>query len=814
MRLLFFFFAFPFLLSAQTAINGRVLDPEGQPLAFVTILLDDQPGRGVLSDIEGRFSIGADAGARFLTFRYIGYETRRVEISLSDQNTGQILEVILQVSTEQLPEAVITPGENPAERLIRLAIDRRDENNPEKRAAYRCKTYNKVVFEAVSNRSEFEKTMATRDTSKKEWKTMWDRFHKSEQMRAQQNLFLMESVTERLFKFPNVVQERVLLNRVSGLESVGLVALANMVQPFSCYGDYFKILDKEFVNPISPGSPKLYLFNIEDTLFEGSDTVWIIQFRPRKGRIFDGLEGVIYLNSNGWAVQNLRTQPADPHAKLQVKIEQSYRRVQGKWFPEQLNFEIAIEKYPSPLTGIRAAGRSYVDDTDMEITLSKRDFDPEMPLILLPSAFNRTDSAWQRWHDLAPLNAKELRTYVFMDSIGKRKKLDYIARLMDYSVTGLAPLHQNISADLTRILKFNNFEGVRIGAGLSTAQYRPLLPPRRIEMAAWAGYGIRDKTWKYGANGAWRISRAYQTQLRVGWSQELREPGTLYELRPATVVNRTLFANRMDYATEWMAAISSRPQQAVTMQVAVRQQDIRPSYNYQFLAEDGMARNRFTFREGTVYLRLAKSEQVQRLLGNDFSIVQPWPVVELGYTRGWGDYQYERWALAIYQSVMVRRLGRANWRLEAGQVSAGVPLAKLFMLNQVGGSFGALAISGAFQALPDTLFVSDRFANLYLSQEIGHIFYRSKYSSPFLTVLHNTAWGSLRQVERHEGIGFAVATRPYLESGIRLDHLLQFNYVNVCRIGFGGAFFYRWGNLRAPDWQKNVALRLVAQVTM
>ncbi len=815
MRLFFFFFfAFPTLLSAQTAINGRVIDPDGHPLAFVTILIDDQPGRGVLSDIEGRFTIGADAHVQFLTVRYIGYQPRRVEADVLSQSAGKLLEIILQPSTEQLPEAVITPGENPADRLIRLAIARRDENNPEKRPAYRCKTYNKVVLEAIPNRPMFEKTIAGRDTSEKKWNDLWHRFHRLEQARAQQNLFLMESVTERLFKFPNAVQERVLLNRVSGVESVGLVALANMVQPFSCYGDFLKILDKDFVNPISPGSPDLYLFNIEDTLYNGSDTVWIIRFRPRKGRIFDGLEGVIHLNNQGWAVQNLRAQPADPHVKLHIKIEQSYHRVQGKWFPEQLNFEIEIEKYPSPLTGLRAAGRSYVDDADTEIVLNNRDFDPETPLILLPSASNRTDAAWQRWHDLAPLNAKELRTYSFMDSIGKRKNLDYLARLMDCSVTGLAPLYRNISLDLTRMLRFNNFEGTRMGAGWSTAQSRPLMLPRRMEIAAWAGYGVRDKAWKYGAHGIWRISRVYQTQLRAGWSRDLREPGTLYELRPATFVNRTLFAKRMDYATEWTAAVTSRLQRALTVQVAVRQQDIRPAYNYQFLAGDGTAQRRFAFREGTVYLRLAKGEQVQHLLGNDFSVVQPWPVLELGYTRGWGDYRYQRWAVALYQSVMIRRLGRATWRIEAGQVSAGVPLAKLFMLNQGGGSFGALALSGSFQALPDTLFVSDRFVNLFLSQEVGHILYRSKYSAPFLTLLHNTAWGNLAHIERHQGVGFAVAKRPYLESGIRLDHLVQFNYTNICRVGFGGAAFYRWGNLRSPNWQKNVALRLVVRVTM
>jgi len=65
---------------------------------------------------------------------------------------------------------------------------------------------------------------------------------------------MVESVTDRNFMFPNTVQENVLHNRVSGFTNTGLVALANEVQPFSFYGDYLHILDKNFVNPVSPGS--------------------------------------------------------------------------------------------------------------------------------------------------------------------------------------------------------------------------------------------------------------------------------------------------------------------------------------------------------------------------------------------------------------------------------------------------------------------------------------------------------------------------------------------------------------------------------
>jgi len=812
--LLFFFFFCAVSLAAQNAITGRVADADGQALAFVTILLDDQPGRGVLSDIEGRFSIGGDAGARSLTFRYVGFQTKRLDADFLKKNAGKSLYITLQPSNDQLPEAVITAGENPADRLIRKAIAHRDENNPEKRPAYRCKTYNKIVFETVPHRQEFEKAIAGRDTAKKEWNNLWDQFHKAEQQAEQQHLFLMESVTERLFKFPNAVQERVLLNRVSGLQSAGLVALANMVQPFSCYGDFLRVLDKDFVNPVSPGSPKLYFFNIEDTLYSGADTVWILSFHPRKGRVFEGLEGVIHLNSHGWAVQNLRARPADRYATLQIKIEQSYQQAQDNWFPEQLNFELEFDKYPSPILGLRAAGRSYVADADTEAALKIDNFDPEMPLVILPSAVNRTDSAWQRWRDLAPLNPKELRTYTIVGSIGRRKNFDKLARIMDFTATGLVPLCCGFSADLTRFLKFNDFEGTRIGAGVSTAQNRPLQAPRRIETGAWAGYGTHDKTWKYGGYGIWRISRGYQTQLRAGWSRDLLEPGALHELRPAGFVNRTLYARRMDYATAWTAVVTSRPTAELTLQAGYRRQELRPGYDYRFIAADGNTSGRFAFQEATGYVRLARGEQVQRLFGSDLNARQPWPVLEVGYTRGWGNFKYHRWAAALYQSVMIRRLGRADWRIEAGHVTAGVPLAKLFMLNQGGGSFGALALGGTFQALPDTLLVSDRFINCYFSQAVGHIFYRSKYSSPFLTLVQNAAWGDLQYSERHKGIGFTVAARPYLESGIRLDHLVQFNYVNIGRAGVGFAAFYRWGILRVNEWQKNVAIRLTFRVAM
>lgn len=329
MRLLFFFLnacLVSFSAFAQKPVQGIVTDPEHNPLAFVTVLINNEPGKGVLTDIEGRFRIEPDIPIRSLGFRYVGFEPRVVSLEDWEKTPGRELIVVLQAADYALPEAVVRAGENPADILIRKAIANRRRNNPELRRSYTCATYNKILFDPLPHREVFEKQFQGKDTSKASIRESRENFAKMEQAMLERHGFLMESVTERSFLFPNQVQEHVRLNRVSGFRNAGVVALANMIQPFTFYGDYLTILDKNFVNPVSPGSPGLYFFNIEDTLYAGPDTVWVISFHPRKDKVFEALEGVLHLHSRGWAIQNVRARPAST-GNLQLRIEQAYQMV-------------------------------------------------------------------------------------------------------------------------------------------------------------------------------------------------------------------------------------------------------------------------------------------------------------------------------------------------------------------------------------------------------------------------------------------------------------------------------------------------------
>ncbi len=808
----------------QKPIQGTVTDPQGTPLAFVTVLLNNEPGKGVLTDIEGRFSIGADVEVRVLGFRYVGFDPRVVEADLWNKTPANPLVIVLNPAELALPEAVVRAGENPADILIRKAIANRRRNNPDLRRSYTCTTYNKVLFDMVPNREVFEQEYADKDTSRETVRDARTRFDKIEQKARERHAFMMESVTERSFLFPDLVQENVLLNRVAGFQNAGIVALSNMVQPFSFYGDHLTILDKNFVNPISPGSPGLYFFHIEDTLYAGPDTVWVISFHPRKGKVFEALEGVLHLHSRGWATQNVRAQPANP-GNVYLKLEQAYQMINGDggpadtvhWFPAQLNFELEIRKYPAPFVGIRGGGRSYITDVQLEAPVRLRDINPDAPIILLPEANTRSDSAWMRWRDMAPLNDKELRTYVWLDSIGESEKFDNTADLTSFLTTGRLPIGgSQVSLDLQHLLKFNEYEGARLGFGLSTGQARPLLPQRRLELGANLGYGFRDKGWKYGANAVWRITRSRQTRLHISWQRDLLEPGALYEISSPALFDRSLYARRMDRTDEFAASFGSRLGRFFTTEIRFRKQDLQPGYAYRYGTGDAGFVDRFRFTETTVSLRFAHGERPRTFLANDVGTTQRLPVVELAYTRGWrglwqGEYDYARWTAAVYHSFFMGRLGRTRWRVEAGLVSADAPLAKLYTLNQAGRRDGwglnLFVLPNTFQALPDTAFVADRFINLYFAQEIGPVFYRKKYSAPHLTLLQNAAWGDLRRPELHHDLGFRTAFRTLLETGIQLDNLFRFNYINIAHLGIGGAVFYRWGGLQSDNWRENLTFR-------
>lgn len=793
---------------AQPVCSGVVTAADGETLAFVSVIADANVRAVTFTDVEGRFFIQFEGELKSLTFRYVGFEEKILLKDEVGQIPAQDLKIILQPSDNALNTVDIIAGENPADVIMRKVIENRRINNPEWEGGYQCKTYNKIIFEPLLNRKTY--------FSKPRPPESMAGFDKMEADMRERHLFLMETLTERSFRAPGQLQERVLLNRVSGFKSAELIALANAIQPFSFYGDYLPVLDKKFVNPVSPGSIQRYFFSMKDTLYDGSDTIWVIAFKPRKGKVFTGLKGVLHIHSHLFAVQHVLAKPAFGTENLDLTIEQAYHFVSdaaipnnGKWFPEQLNFEIMANRYPNPGMGIGIRGLSYISETNLEKTLKASAFNPEQPVYMEKNASTRDSALWAPWRLQTPLSSKELKTYQYVDSLGNVKNFDRMSTALGVLSTGIWPLKPWVGLRVNSLIQLNNYENTRIGVGFTNAAARPLVKSRKLEWGASAGYGIADQKFKENAYLLWRIYRGLQTQLRIDFQNDLLEPGAAYEFTSTNFFDRTLYAKRMDFVREFSMQFSTRLSRSFWTSLTVRHQNLSPvGYDYGFQrSENAPVDKHFVFDEGTLFLRFAYGEQVRNFLGNQ-STVQRLPAVELAWTSGRGDTRYNRYLAAIYQSVFVRKLGYMRWRLEGGIADPDVPLAKLFTLNQGGGSFSFFAVNETFQSLPDTLFLHNRHLNFFLSQEIGPVFYQRKRSAPFLTIMQNAGWGDLAQPGLHRELGFLSMEKPYTETGVRLDNLLRFNYVNIGWLGIGAAVFYRWGYLKDVHELKNFTPRV------
>ena len=102
-------------ISGQNFISGIVTDEiSKEKLAFVNIVVNENGTLGTTSDIDGNFIIRSKEEIRNLTFSFVGYETKKVDINESEDN----IYVRLKPQNIELTEIIIDGTKNPANRII------------------------------------------------------------------------------------------------------------------------------------------------------------------------------------------------------------------------------------------------------------------------------------------------------------------------------------------------------------------------------------------------------------------------------------------------------------------------------------------------------------------------------------------------------------------------------------------------------------------------------------------------------------------------------------------------------------------------
>jgi Family of unknown function (DUF5686)/CarboxypepD_reg-like domain len=780
------------LAQTGTLLKGTVTESgTNQSLAFVSVGIQGQAG-GTTTDIDGRFKITVAQLPATLLFTYVGHEAKSVEVLVGEE--GNFIAVKLKKKDFQLKEVVVKAGPNPAIPIIKKVVANRDKNDPEKLPSYSYTSYNKLIITA--NTDSLDRLRG--DTSKLKTIKFFERNH----------LFLLESVTDKKFMAPNLSNENIRGIRASGFKDVSFMALATQLQSFTFYKEVIELSDKTYLNPISKNSENKYLFTLEDTLYEGKDSVFVISFMPRTGKNFEALTGVLYINTNGYAIQNVIANPTVPD-NLGIKIQQKYELFEGRWFPVQLNTDLLFKNAQMNSANLVGIGRTYLTDIKIAPPLKRSDF-VLIDMVVDPRATEKTEDFW-KLHRPDSLDKKEQSTYSVIDSLGKANKFDTKLRTFVSLANGRIPI-KSIDIEMDKIVRFNQYEGVRLGMGLRTNTRFSQV----VNVGGYFAYGFRDRGFKWSADGSVRILKRQDLRIRAQWVSDVIEAGQpeMRGIRPPPYVERVrnAYVTRMDFINRGEVNINFRTPGYLKFLLFGNNTNVQAKYDYAYLAnpqDDTVGVNSYTFTEAGVNVRFAFKEKLFDSGKALVSLGTEYPVVYMQYTRGIagvlnGGYSYNKFDVRAEKTFTIKNLGRPTIMVWAGYIDRPAPYILNYTTRSSYGRNPYLSSMYSFETMRMNEFLSDTYASVFLRHNFQNLLFKGKKFRPAFVLVHNMGWGTMGNSQYHKGINFKTLEKGFFESGLLINDLIKSNGLATLGVGC----FYRYGPNALPTWKENIAAKL------
>ncbi|HNW96998.1 MAG TPA: DUF5686 family protein [Bacteroidales bacterium] len=795
----FFLFFQSDIFSQSYSVVGKVIDAQNhEPLAFVNILINNE-NNVHQTDIDGVFKITSLQNIDSLKLSYVGYESYTYKVGDKTKN------ILIALTSKEvlLNEVVILPGENPAHRIINRMIENRDLNNPEKLSSFSYSSYNKMIFTADLDSVKTDTAVGDSDLIKT--KVFFEK----------QYLFLMESVMERKFMYPDKNSEKLIAYKISGFKDPLFALLVTQMQSFSFYNEIITIGDKNYITPVSKGSTDKYFFLLEDTLYQGNDSIYVISFKPHRNRNFDGLKGLIYINTNGCAIQNVIAEPANEEAGgMSIKIQQMYELIDNKqWFPVQLNSDFIFKNISVNRVKLIGQGRSYLKNIAINPELKKSDFS-NIELEIQNADTKNDDKIWNVYRTDS-LSDKDKRTYQVIDSLGKEVNFDKKMKSIETLMSGKIPV-KFIDLDIERFIRFNDYEGFRLGLGMHN-NYKL---SERFLFGGYFAYGFNDNAFKYGGDASIILSKKHDLSAGVSYIKDVSESGGVdfneQNLLFSDARFRDYLINRMDSIEKKEVFIKFSALRYLKADVSLSQihKIVTNDYYYGVTNENvSLLLDEYNFTELAFGLCYSYKEKFIKTLRYKMSMGTKYPVVYFNFIHGFnnlwdGAYSYSRFDLKIKKTFFIKNLGHSSFHFQAGYINGDIPYCNLYSGN---GSYRQFTIAapGSFATMRMNEFLSDQYAALFYTHSFDKLLFRFKKFAPIIAIATNLGIGELKNSSKHYNVTFSQMNKIYYESGLLVNNL-----INTGFYGLGVGAYYRYGNYALSSFKENIAYKFTFTIAM
>lgn len=428
-------------ISMYSQVKGSVTDINNEALAYVNVFIENTY-TGTTTNESGNYELNISKYGKYtLVFQYLGYKTKKVVIEVEKFPFEQ--NIILEETQISLTEIVINAEDNPANLIIRNAIDNRNKNL-ETINAYTANFYSRGL---IRIKDAPEKILGVE---------VGDLGGGLDSTRSG-IIYLSETVSKLQFLRPDKLKETITASKVSGDDSGFSFNNASDVD-YNFYNNTIE-LGNQIASPIADFAFSYYNYKLEGTFYDAQQNlINKIKVIPKraKDRVFSGY---IYIVEDQWTIYATELSITGEQARipaadiLTISQNFTYSSNDKVWALISQNIDF---KYG--LFGIKGDGRftAVYSDYNFNNNLSKKDFNRE--LVSFIENANKKDSAYWTMSRPVPLTSEEITDYVKKDSIQILKKSKPYLDSVDRAKNRFKPL-----SALTGYTYQNSEKNTRIG---------------------------------------------------------------------------------------------------------------------------------------------------------------------------------------------------------------------------------------------------------------------------------------------------------------------------------------------------------------
>ncbi|HKL34863.1 MAG TPA: DUF5686 family protein [Salegentibacter sp.] len=806
--LLLIFLLFSGISFAQQELEGRIINKQtGEPLAYAKIEYDEKES---LSKIDGSFSLTLTKDQTELTFSYIGFEPQNFTVS----KDVEYIRVKLTPRIESLKPVTISSEKNKANDVIQKAIVRKAQNDPEKKLnSFNYKNYNKFIIDNEASKFEMQS-----DSTNLELSTVINSGAS----------YFSEKISRFYFSQKHGLKEEVLALKNVGFEEPIYEILLLSVNPFSLYHKDFRVFETDYAGPLQKSAFKNYDFKILDTT-STSRPAYVIYFKPKRQRAVAGLEGVLYLDTQTFAIQKAKAQLLGG-VKLEIDQGYQYFPEEKLWFPKTQKITIrpgngdksisifggrissgTVQKKKSILNNILASGKT---DPNLYLTTTSTNFDIQLnseenletsaEIVVKPEANSRLEEFWQRNRTEA-LTAENKLTQKRAKRLIKEKKIEEKISLNRSISSGYYPVGF-WDFSLGKFYKFNNYEGIRLGVGGKTNEKIS----DKFSINGFLGYGTKDEVFKYNLGTSVYLDKATETHFKLNYTRNIIETGSFNYLQGKddfSIIEPRFVNIKFFYEHRTISSgLTHRFGSNFNTEVQLSKSDISQTRDYSFLL-NGKEFSEYTLSEATFSFLWRPFSKFLKTPGTTKLLEKGYPKFTGQITKGisgvfGGDFDYTKFGLLMEYEIERINQSRTEIILEGNYATGEVPLTHLFHAlpnsPRRDGILNRFSVAGrrSFETMFYNEFFSDKQAMLHIKHQLRPINIH-RLIQPELVFISRHVIGDISNPERHS-IEFKSLNQGYHEFGAELQKIL---------LGFGLGAAYRYGPYSLPSFDENFAFK-------